>query len=258
MRRALHAEWTKLATARGTAWLIFGIVAATAALTAAVDATVRCTALGCDQDPTRLSLTGVQLGQAVVAGLAILAAGGEFGTGMIRTTLLAVPRRTTVLAAKATVVAGLTAAAGTVAVLASLLVARLVLPTAGFTAAHGHPLPSLTAGGTVRAAGGAVLYLVLVALIALATATLVRDSAVATGAVLALLYVPPVAVFLVSDPDWQTWLWRFSPMDTGLAILSTTHLADLPLTGWAGLAVTAGWAVALLLPAAALLAHRDP
>lgn len=257
MRRELHAEWTKLATARGTGALLVGIVAATVALTAGVDATVRCPAVGCDQDPVRLSLTGVQLGQAVVAGLAVLAAGGEYGTGMIRTTLIAMPRRGTVLAAKATVVAALTAVAGTVAVVASLAVARLVLPAAGFTAADGHPLPPLASAGTVRAAAGSVLYLVLVALIGLAAATAVRDPAAATGAVLGLLYVPPVAVFLVSDPDWQVWLWRLSPMDAGLAVLSTTHLAELPLPAWAGLAVPAGWAAAALLAAAVLLARRD-
>ena len=55
-------------------------------------------------DVTKLSLTGVYLGQAVVAIVAVLAISGEYGTGMIRTTLAAMPRRTAVLAAKAAVV----------------------------------------------------------------------------------------------------------------------------------------------------------
>ena len=62
-----------------------------------------CPASGCGQDPAKISLTGIDLGQAVVAILAVLAISGEYSTGMIRTTLTAMPRRITVLAAKAAV-----------------------------------------------------------------------------------------------------------------------------------------------------------
>ena len=51
-------------------------------------------------DPAKISLTGVYLGQVIVALLAVLAVGGEYGTGMIRVTLAATPRRLTMLAAK--------------------------------------------------------------------------------------------------------------------------------------------------------------
>ena len=65
--------------------------------------------------------------------LAVLAISGEYSTGMIRTTLTAMPRRMTVLVAKAVVLTGLALAAGTVGVLASVLAGRLILPGHGFT-----------------------------------------------------------------------------------------------------------------------------
>src|SRR5207253_1573547 len=77
---------------------------------------------------------------------------GEYSSGMIRTTLAAMPRRTTVLAAKAALVTGLTLAAGTLAILGSLLAGRLILPGQGFTAVPGFAPPSLAGGPGLRPA----------------------------------------------------------------------------------------------------------
>jgi ABC-2 type transport system permease protein len=67
---------------------------------------------GTSTDPAKLSLTGIYVGQAVIAVLAVLAVSEEYGTGMIRTTLAAVPRRVNLLAAKAATLAGLTIPVG--------------------------------------------------------------------------------------------------------------------------------------------------
>ncbi|GAA3789833.1 hypothetical protein GCM10022226_05820 [Sphaerisporangium flaviroseum] len=257
MRRELHAEWTKLRTLRGTGPLLLALVTLTVAVSALAAGAVSCPPTGCDHDPVRLSLFGVQVGQAIVAVLAVPTISGEYGTGMIRTTLAAMPRRTTVLAAKAAILAGLTLVAGTIAVLASVLAGRLVLPGNGFTPAHGHLLPSLADGPTLRAAAGSVLYLALIALLSLGIATAVRDSAAAIGVVLGLLYLLPLMGLVVSDPDWQRLLWRISPMSAGLAIQATKNLATLPLTPWAGLGVLAAWAAAALLGGGLSLRLRD-
>ena len=84
MRDALHAEWTKLRTAAGTGWLLLAAVALTVAVSAAAAATVAARPGCCRSDPAKLSLTGIYLGQAVVAILAVLAVSGEYSTGMIR------------------------------------------------------------------------------------------------------------------------------------------------------------------------------
>ena len=146
MRLALHAEWTKIRTVASPLSLLIGTIAATVALSVAVTSAVTCGAAGCGDDATKLSLTGVELGQALVAVLAVLAVSGEYSSGMIRTTLLAMPHRVTVLAAKAITLCGIVAAAGTVAVLGSLLAGRLILPGQGFTAARGYPALSLATG----------------------------------------------------------------------------------------------------------------
>jgi ABC-2 type transport system permease protein len=257
LRDTLHAEWTKLRTAPGTAGLLVAAVALTVAVSAAAAAATRCPAAGCGQDPAKVSLTGVYLGQVAVAIVAVQAIGGEYSSGMIRTTLTAMPGRTTVLAAKAVLVTGLTLAAGILAIAGSLLAGRLILPGHGFTAAHGFAPLSLADGPVLRAAAGSVLYLALIALLSLGAATAVRDSAVAIGLVLGLLYLFPIVAAVVSDPHVQRHLQQIAPMTAGLDIQATTGLPSLPLSPWAGLGVLAAWAVAALLAGGLVLRLRD-
>jgi ABC-2 type transport system permease protein len=210
MTHALHAEWTKLRTVSGTIWLLVAVIALTVALSAAAATAIECPSADCGQDPAKISLTGIAFGQAVVAILAVLAVSSEYSTGMIRLTFAAIPRWTTVLAAKAAIVSWLVLVAGTVAVLACLLTGRLLLPGNGFTAAHGYQALSLANGPVLRAAAGSVLYLVLIGLLSLGVATAVRDAATAIGIVLGLLYLFPIIATVVADPDWYRRLQQIS------------------------------------------------
>jgi ABC-2 type transport system permease protein len=255
--QALHAEWSKLRTAPGPGGLLLAAVALTVGLSAASVAAMDYTAVGPNPDTTKLSLTGIELGQALVAILAVLVISGEYSTGMIRTTLAAMPRRNALLAAKATILTGVVLAAGTIAVLGCVLVGRLILPGNGFTAAHGYPLLSLAHGPTLRAAAGSVVYLVLIALLSLGVATAMRDSATAIGVVLGLLYLFPIVAGVVTDPNWQRHLQQFGPMTAGLAIQATANLRSLPIGPWAGLGVLAAWAAAALFAGGLLLRLRD-
>lgn len=256
MSRALHAEWTKLRTVASAGWLLIGTIALTVGLSAGVAATTHISASG-GQDPTRLSLIGVDLGQAVIAVLAILAISEEYGTGMIRVSLTAMPRRLVLLAAKAVNVAGVALAAGLVAVAGCLVVGRLLLPGAGLNAAHGYTLISLSQAATLRAAAGSVLYFILIALLSLGVATAIRDTGVAVGVVLGLLYVLPILAQVVTDPTWHRHLQQIAPMIAGLAIQSTTNLNSLPIGPWPGLGVVAAWAALALLIGGVLLCVRD-
>ena len=256
-RETLHAEWTKLRTLASTGWLLLAAAALTVAVSTAADAAATCPAGGCQADPAKLSLTGVQAGQAVVAVIAVLAISGEYSTGMIRITLTAMPRRLTVLAAKAVLVAGLVLAASAVGVLASVLAGRLILPGHGFTPAHGYLPLSLGDGPVLRAACGSVLYLALIALLSLGVATAVRESAVAIGLVLGLLYVFPVVTSVVTNQHWQRHLEQIGPMTAGLYVQATADLRSLPLTPWQGLGVLALWAAGSLIIGALILRFRD-
>jgi ABC-2 type transport system permease protein len=176
---------------------------------------------------------------------------------MIRVTLTAMPRRLTVLAAKAALVAGLVLVAAAVGVLASVLAGWLIMPGHGFTAAHGYPPLSLGDGPDLRAACGSVLYLVLIALLSLGVATAVRETAVAIGLVLGLLYVFPIVTSVIANQHWQRHLEQIGPMTAGLYIQTTTDLRSLPLTPWQGLGVLAAWAAGALLVGGLVLRFRD-
>jgi ABC-2 type transport system permease protein len=257
--RALHAEWTKARTVAGTSGLLAAVIALTVTASAAAAAGARCPAgLACPVDTARLTLTGVQLGQAFIATLAVLVITGEYSTGMIRATLTAVPRRPAVLAAKAAVLTGLVLAAGVIAVAGSVLAGRVILPGHGFTADRGFPPLSPGDGPVLRAAAGSVLYLALIALLSLGIAVIIRDSAAAIGVALGLLYLPPlIAVVLASSPQWQHRIERYSPMTAGLTIQDTTGLHNLPISPWGGLGVLAAWAAAVLLAGGLMLWLRD-
>lgn len=255
--KAIRAEWTKLRTTPGPAWLLLVTATVTVALGAAVSAIATCPHTGCGIDATRLVLSGVYLGQAPVAVLAVLAVSGEYSTALIRTTLTAIPNRPTVLAAKALVLTLTVAAIGSLALLASLLVAGIVLPRHGFTPDHGYPRLSLADGPILRASAGSVAYLVLIAILSLGVAAIVRDSAAAIGTVLGLLYLPPILTQMVTDPHLHRLLEQLAPMSAGLAIQATTDLRQLPIGPWAGLGVLAAWSAGTLLAGTLLLRLHD-
>ena len=109
----------------------------------------------------------------------------------------------------------------------------------------------------LRAAAGSILYLALIGLLSLGVATAVRDSAVAIGIVLGLLYLSPIFAAVVSSPHWHNDIERYAPMSAGLTIQATTGLRGLPISPWGGLGVLAAWAAAALLAGGLLLRLRD-
>jgi ABC-2 type transport system permease protein len=254
---AVHAEWTKVRTVAGPGALLLAAAALTAAIGVVAANATSCPGQACSVDPAKVSLTGIYLGQAVVAIIAVTAVCGEYSTGMIRLTLAATPRRWRVLAAKAAVVGAAALATGAVAVLASVLAGSVLLARHGIDAAHGYEALSLGHGAVLRAAAGSVLYLGLVALLGLGVAAMIRDSAVAIGTVLGLLYLFPIVAGFIGDPELQRHLNQVSPMTAGLYIQATTNLSTLPLTPWQGLGVLAAWAAGALLAGGLLLRWRD-
>jgi ABC-2 type transport system permease protein len=253
--QALHAEWTKLRTVAGTAWLLAGVVALTVAVGAAAANAAQCQSATCGIDPATVSFTGTYPAQAVVAVVGVLAVGNEYSTGMIKLSLTAMPRRLTWFSAKAAVLTGPVLIVSALAVGGSALAGRLILPGRGFTPAHGYA--SLTSATDFRAAVGAVLYLTLIALLSLGVAAAVRDSAAAIGLVLGVLYLFPLAAAVISNPDLARHLRQIGPLPAGLDAQATTGLKTLPLTPWQGLGVVALWTAGALLLGALVLRFRD-
>jgi ABC-2 type transport system permease protein len=241
VKTALHAEWTKLRTAPGTLWLLLGTVAATIGLSAAAAGSISCRH-GCTADLTKVSLTGVQLGQAVIAIMAAMMIGNEYATGMVRVSLAAVPGRTRLLLAKAGVLVATTTAASVAGVAGSLVTGRLLLPDHAFL---------------WRPAIGSVLYLELIALLSLGLATAVRSPAAAAGIVLGLLYAWPIVARVVTDKTWSRHLDQIGPVSAGTAVQATRDLAALAIGPWAGLGVLGLWALGAMLAGWLLLVRRD-
>ena len=261
---ALHAEWTKVRTLPGMSWLLAAAAVLTITVGAAAAAAFNCAGPGSScspaatgADPAKISLTGLDLGQVLVAVLAVLVVGSEYGTGMIHVTFTAIPNRLIVLLAKATVVTGLTLAASLVGVLCSMLAGRLLLPPRGLTAANGYTALSLGNDTDLRAMFGSMLYLMLIALLALGITAAVRDSGVAIGIVLGLLLLFPIVSSAIPDHALARHIEQASPTIAGQYIEATIGTNQLPLTPWQGLGVLALWASAALLLGGLLLRLRD-
>jgi ABC-2 type transport system permease protein len=257
VREAIRAEWAKTWSDPATPWLLAGLVVLSVAVSAATIGTAQCPAGvsgHCAQDPAKISLTGVYLGQAMAALAGVLAVGTEYGTGMIRVTLTAIPRRDRLLAAKALVLAGPVLAAAAVALGAAVLVGGFILPAHGFTAARGFDLASASMW---RAWGCAAAYLALVALLALGMTAIVRDSAAAIGIVLGILYLFPIVAKAVGDPAIARHLDQIGPLAAGVDSQATVGLQMLPLTPWQGLGVVTLWAAGALLLGGVALRLRD-
>lgn len=180
--RILHSEWIKFWSLRSSAWTVGTTVVVMAAVSwLAVFFTAReatdpdtgpqdaAVLTGLLHDPG-IVLTGTELAKLVVAVLGVLIITGEYSTGMVRSTLTAVPRRLPALWAKALVLVGVTAVTVVVAEVLSLAVA---LPT---LRSHDATL-ALGAAETQRILLGGVLYLAGVALFAFGIGAIVRVSA---------------------------------------------------------------------------------
>jgi len=150
---------------------------------------------------------------------------------------------------------------------AAWLALAAIILTAGLSAASAAAAEYRTGGQQDLARTGLTgidlgqamiaILAVLIALLSLGIATAVRDSAVAVGIVLALLYLFPIIAAAVGNPTWRRHLTQIGPMDAGLAIQHTRDVSDLPIGPWAGLGVLAAWAGAALLAATAALRLRD-
>jgi ABC-2 type transport system permease protein len=247
--RTLRSEWVKLRSDPGLVALMVALTLAPIAIAAlgagraelpvCPDMLTNCELPVVDR--IKLSLSGVFFGQTFAVVLATLTVADEYTTGLLGTTLLAIPRRLAVVAAKAATTVGVVALAGAAAVAASVVVAGALLPRRGFAAGNGYPPMVPTDPAVLRAAGGSVLYLCLVALLAIGIAFAVRDTTAVLATVLSLLYLIPLIGIALNNETLTRLIERYAPMPAGLSIQTTIAVEALPISGWAGQAVLAGW-----------------
>jgi ABC-2 type transport system permease protein len=254
---ALVAEWTKLRSVRSSGWSLAGLLLLTVLFAALVCAShsTEGAGPGGGQDVVMLSLFGIYFGQLAAMAFAVIAVTSEYGTGLIRATFAANPRRRTVLAAKALVVAAPVLIVGTVASFASFLVGQAILHGNGFVAANGYPAASLADGDTLRAVVGTGLYVTAVALLSLGVGAILRHTAAAITVMAGLVFLPVIAGSILGESA-ADWIERLCPTVAGFAVQATTD-REFAIAPLAGLGVTFAYAAAALLAAAWLIQRRD-
>lgn len=244
--RVMTAEWIKFRSTRSAWWILAGSVLSIAAAGISPALTVALGGTASDDpttDPTGGALAGVSFTQLLVGALGALLVSSEYSTGLVRSTLVAVPRRLPVLWAKVLVAASVTFGAALVTVLATFLTARAVLSSVGITV-------SLTHSGVLRALVGAALFLSLTAALGAGFGWLVRSTAGALSALFGFLFVLPLLGLLVPS------ITAYLPTNAGAAVLQAEPAAG-SLSPWLGLGVYVGYTAVVLGAAASLLRRRD-
>jgi ABC-2 type transport system permease protein len=255
--RVLRAEWAKFWSLRSS-WITLGVavalliaLGAIASATYSPDATAQGGPPGPgsgEQDAVSLALLGVTFASLAVGVLGVLLSAGEYTTGMIRSTLTAVPRRLPVLWSKAAVIGPVILVLTTLGALAAFQLGTLGL--------DGEKIAlSLGDDGVLRSLAGAGLYLALVAVAGVALGMLLRSSAGAIAVLVGVLLILPGLASLLPDSLYDT-INPYFPSNAGSALYALHQSSDA-LSPAAGLAVFAGWVALTLAGAAWRLTKSD-
>jgi ABC-type transport system involved in multi-copper enzyme maturation permease subunit len=257
--RVIRSEWIKLRTLRST-WLtiggmLFALIAfgLISALTASGQVEVTAGQGGppgfAGADPVSTVLSGANFAVLIVAVLGAIIGAREYSTGMVRTTLAAVPKRLPVLWGKLTTLVGILAPVVLLGVLVSFFCGMAILD------AGGAATVSWSDDGVARAVLGTAAYLVGLGVIGVALGILLRSTAGGIGTVIgAVLFVPTLASALLPD-SWDGVL-KYLPSNAGQAFTSLDP-GDTLLSPGVGMAVFAGWVVLAIVGAAVALKRRD-
>jgi ABC-type transport system involved in multi-copper enzyme maturation permease subunit len=218
-------------------------------------------------DPVSFILgTGLGLGQLAICVLGVLVITSEYSSGVIRASLLAVPRRYPMMLAKGLVFAGLVIIVGEIVAFCSFFIGAALVNGETFTrtvkiAGHAvtvhHTLSvSLSQPGVLQAVVGSGLYLTVLGLFALAIGGLIRHTAGAITAVIGMvLVIFPLAGLL---PDsLGAHIHAYLPTVAGQLITQDKPSADQLLSAWQGFGVFCAWTALLLAAAIFLLQRRD-
>jgi ABC-2 type transport system permease protein len=258
----LRSEWIKLRSLRSTIWSFVIVIAISLGMALIMSLSMvngmnggaDAATAPADQQAqyvVQASVFGVYFGQLVAGVLGVLVISGEYTTGMIRSTLTAVPKRLPALVAKAVVLFVATFLVGLVATVGAFLLSSAVFAGIDVTASLAEP------GVFLPLLGGA-LYLALVAAFALGMGTMLRSSAGGIAAVLGLLLLVPTVLQMI-PAEWAHDLLPYLVSWAGMGMFtSTTAVATADEFGvWLNLLIVLGWVGASVAGATVLLQRRD-
>jgi hypothetical protein len=267
--RVLKSEWIKVTTVPSTVILIVStvvVMVGLAALFAWAMATTAQSLSNADipaefqppsegpDSPAAQSLAvpsaGLAFGQLLIASLAVVLIASEWTTGMIRSTMVAVPKRIPALLAKVVIVAVVAFVVGFVSAVLSYLIAQPILQPQNLDFA-------LSEDGVMASVINTGTFLALVAVISMSIGILLRNTAGGVVTAVGIFFVLPIIVQLISGlADWIPDAARFLPADAGTQMVAVTTLEDA-LTQWQGGLVMGAWALVLLVIALLVAKKRD-
>jgi ABC-2 type transport system permease protein len=280
---AIRSEFTKLRSVRSTYWTIAALFVVSVGIAAIAGFAIANNihnnpANKAGMDAAQASLIAFfEFGQLIIAVLGALAITSEYSTGMIRTSLTAMPRRGTVFAAKLIVFTTVTLIVSLITSFVSFFVGQAAMSGSGVAASLFHsvtipangnqngPNSPVTFSGTIvispstvlTAIIGTALFVTVVALIAFALGSIIRHTAGAITSAIGLMFVLPIIIAVLPN----TWRWdvmRFFP-DAAGRVLSVTIGQHTPhlWSAWPQFAVTVVWAAVLMAVGAYLFRKRD-
>jgi ABC-2 type transport system permease protein len=248
-RDVLSCEWTKLVSVRSTYWTMLVAVLTPIALSTVVAATLASAPKQGQGplDPLLPGLASLEYAVLSVAVLGVLGFSTEYGTGLIRSTFAAMPRRRAVLAAKAAVLGAVTLAAGEVVAFVSFFLVQAVLSGHHQGVSLSHPgVP-----GAVLAEG---LILCVVAMLGLSLGAIIRHTAGGIAATVGVIILPGILAVLPSP--WGARIGRFTLVDAAHQV-TALHPSTDQFAPALSLLVLLAWPAVALLAAALMITRRD-
>jgi ABC-2 type transport system permease protein len=250
----LRSEWTKLWSLRSTRWSLlasFIAMAGLGPLVAAVQMS-RWNQLGhghIGYDSMHAAVAGDHLAQLAVGVLGVLVISGEYTTGMIRSSTMAVPTRLPVLWGKILVFAAVTFVLMLIASLISFFAVQAIVT-------EHHVQHSIGDPGVLRTVIGAALYLTVLGVMCVGFGTILRNTAGGIALFVGLLFVLP-GISAILPTSLNNSISKYLPLNAGTTV--ATHTFDSPyhLTVWGGFALFCGYALIAVAVGALIMMRRD-
>jgi ABC-2 type transport system permease protein len=249
---ALRSEWTKIRSVRSTFWTLIVTLAGTIGISVLVSVGIVGSKSGVQDlktgDAPAATMNGFIVGMLAMVVFGAMSITAEYGTGMIRTSFTSQPRRSTVLAAKAIVLAVVAAVVGLVSSFASFLIGAQIFAGHDIHIALGDP-------HVLRAVLGGGLFMAVTALLSFGLGAALRHTAGTITAGVGLMFLLPVLQnFLPSS--WRDSLARYLPINAGGNIMTTRDTEHM-FTPWTGFAVFTLYAAVALAAGFVLTRTRD-
>ena len=251
---ALRSEYTKIRSVRSTYWTLLALVLVCVGLGALIGwgteshFSQTSPADRATFDATQVSLFPLYLGQLVMAVLGALVITTEYSTGMIRTSLTAMPRRGTVFAAKAAVFTAISLVVGEVTSFVMFFLGQALLHSTGESATLSQP-------GVLRAVVGGGLFLAGCGLFSFAIGAILRHTAGAISAAVGILFVLPILANVLPH-SWAVHVNKFLPSNAGAAIWSVRRAAQM-YSPWTEFIIFLAYVAVLLIAGMFLFRTRD-